>query len=1011
MKKMYLKTVAIILSVIFVLTAMPVTAIAQDMTDTQAATQSNEISTVPNTNIPEIMFDSIQPKEDYVEQNETIREMTSRREENVKHFIMPDGTVQAIIYSSAVHRKDSNGKWQDIDNTLTLSTVKNNSMYVTDDLRVSFSKTYKPNSTLWNLNENGYSISMAFVDDTISEITPITPELSTNSTVDSESEAVTSVNNATPRNEKILWDTIEEAKLVNNDSFVTYSNVRSNTDIEYVLSGNDVKENIIVKAPESSYVYKFEITLSGLYAILNENGSISIIDAESNEEKYSIPAPYMYDAEHNFSYDVSYTLVSSGEDKYILTVTADKDWINSDDRAFPVVIDPTIQNSGSADTYVDSQNVGENYGNSTTLWLSSTRTIFIKMYNYELPTYADLVSVNLNMSYYYYSNVTSGYISAGAYQVTTAWGENTLTWYWANQEPNLSMSTTLLSAAVLSGSEGAYSTSPKWISFDITDAAESWYGYFTLPENNHYGIAIKYMMGSNASVILNSYESSASYRPYFTITYTEPRIANGVYKIKNVANGLYLDVTDGNTASGTTIQQWSGTATDNNRNQLFKLTYLDTFDNMHHYSIRPMTNSGQGITSSLSGNSVPLVTEGISLTEAIPDIAFRQSWIISVSGNYYTIRNGIDDIGNYITAPSNSTNGSAVVTNPTATNSYGKWILEPYTGEAIDGTFLNAFSATLSVGNSYYCSAGMYSSTIGRNGPVTFSVKSVDYNTTDKATINSETGLLTILKPGQFKIGITYQNAPWIWYYIITVDIPYSVYVDFFYDNGFITRNKIGTEDDVTTKARISSNILNVYFPKVAAAFEEIHGIHLISNQTVAVNYTSAADNCPSTGINNPCTCISDDECLLEYWHSPYTNNTTNGFEYDTHCKSMIRHRNDLIVGIPSNTIRIGYTGHYSCMCDSNGHNYATAGLSDYDYPIISMRDGQNSDNLQRCVLVLAHELSHTYGIIGHHAASDDITCIMENDPQRYAPVDINDPSTYWCQNCINTIAANKNKY
>ena len=96
-------------------------------------------------------------------------------------------------------------------------------------------------------------------------------------------------------------------------------------------------------------------------------------------------------------------------------------------------------------------------------------------------------------------------------------------------------------------------------------------------------------------------------------------------------------------------------------------------------------------------------------------------------------------------------------------------------------------------------------------------------------------------------------------------------------------------------------------------------------------------------------------------------------------------------------------------MYGSNEHDYHTIGLSDYDYPIISMREGQNN-NEKRSVLVMAHELSHTYGVY-HHAASDDITCIMEVDPQKYDPVDIDDPSTYWCQNCINTIANNKSKY
>ena len=45
-------------------------------------------------------------------------EVVDYREANVKHFYMGDGTYQALTYPEAVHRKDANGTWQDIDNDL-----------------------------------------------------------------------------------------------------------------------------------------------------------------------------------------------------------------------------------------------------------------------------------------------------------------------------------------------------------------------------------------------------------------------------------------------------------------------------------------------------------------------------------------------------------------------------------------------------------------------------------------------------------------------------------------------------------------------------------------------------------------------------------------------------------------------------------------------------------------------------------------------------------------------------
>lgn len=52
-----------------------------------------------------------------------------------------------------------------------------------------------------------------------------------------------------------------------------------------------VKENIIVKAPGSQYVYRFELNINGLSAVLNANGNISLNDAETGTHVYLIPAP------------------------------------------------------------------------------------------------------------------------------------------------------------------------------------------------------------------------------------------------------------------------------------------------------------------------------------------------------------------------------------------------------------------------------------------------------------------------------------------------------------------------------------------------------------------------------------------------------------------------------------------------------------------------------------------------------------------------------------------------
>ena len=107
------------------------------------------------------------------------------------------------------------------------------------------------------------------------------------------------------------------------------------------------------------------------------------------------------------------------------------------------------------------------------------------------------------------------------------------------------------------------------------------------------------------------------------------------------------------------------------------------------------------------------------------------------------------------------------------------------------------------------------------------------------------------------------------------------------------------------------------------------------------------------------------------------------------------------------NHILITYTGHRSCFYDTeDGHEYNTlTGLSDYDNPIICMHVRQS--DRKSSILVLAHEITHSFGIQHHSAHSRP--CIMDNN--RYSDNDPDVPSTYWCQECINAIRSRVNNY
>lgn len=245
-------------------------------------------------------------------------ELTERREESVKHFRLEDGSIMAVQYAVPVHRVDENGKWQDIDNSLS---VQFNSIS-TSDARVRFARQITGNEVLFALQENNRRLSVML-----------------NNIVQRTSGAITNTRtswseDATELDKKMTLDNLT--------SRVLYADALSGADLEYVVDSNNIKENIVVKTRKNAYNYSFTLHLDGMKAALDDAGNVCLTDAVTNELCYTIPAGYMYDANKAISHAVTYTLTALGNNNYTLTVTADAAWINAADRVFPVIIDPTV---------------------------------------------------------------------------------------------------------------------------------------------------------------------------------------------------------------------------------------------------------------------------------------------------------------------------------------------------------------------------------------------------------------------------------------------------------------------------------------------------------------------------------------------------------------------------------------------------------------------------------------------------------------------------------------------
>ncbi|MBQ5865475.1 MAG: hypothetical protein IIW56_02205 [Oscillospiraceae bacterium] len=315
-------------------------------------------------------------------------------------------------------------------------------------------------------------------------------------------------------------------------SHVIYESVFPGIDLMYENYGYDIKETILVNELQESYAYRFLLAAEGLTASLNERGSITLTDSEG-EVIYEIPVPYMFDAAGETSYAVEYSLEEM-EGDYILTVTADAEWIEDESRSFPVSIDPTISlkceyvNNGTLYTThvvqgdpnlahdgTDVQYIGYGMG-----WNSNQSTTIKECQIYthvarlpDVPEGCEMVEATLQYYMYgddsAYSHIGCPTLEIAAYPVTEdnsngkykTWIDG-LTW---NTRPEFNTSNLIDFAVASESTEGSY------IQWDVTEQVEEWYANSSITNRTLALVGYEspnYSASHCAIAVLDSYGTS-----------------------------------------------------------------------------------------------------------------------------------------------------------------------------------------------------------------------------------------------------------------------------------------------------------------------------------------------------------------------------------------------------------------------------------------------------------------------------------------------------------------------
>ena len=267
---------------------------------------------------------------------EVVCEVPSKRQSNVKHFKMSDGSYIAVRYQEPVHYFNGDS-WESINNSLKAVSKDNKTVYSNADnpFSVSFADSafdenvveieYKGHKLSWSLVKSDYNSPQGNSNDYEDSIATVKSDILS---VENAAEDPTK-----PSNDDIINSAVSTSEVV-------YENIRNGVDLSYTLSGFDLRENYVVHARQDSYEFKSLLRCDDLIPEVSEDNRIVLLGKEG-DEILKMSAPVMYDADFAFSDDIKIELMPD-ESGYQLTLTANKEWINDPKRVFPVTIDPDM---------------------------------------------------------------------------------------------------------------------------------------------------------------------------------------------------------------------------------------------------------------------------------------------------------------------------------------------------------------------------------------------------------------------------------------------------------------------------------------------------------------------------------------------------------------------------------------------------------------------------------------------------------------------------------------------
>ncbi|MBR5949543.1 MAG: hypothetical protein IKZ82_12995 [Clostridia bacterium] len=244
-----------------------------------------------------------------------VKQLEELRESNSDTYLLSDGTYECVIYAGDKYFKDDSGKYVEIDHSIVKAqNTRSGKSYAYKNAAGAVNAYFAEKEPLVCVEANGSSLSFY---------------------LNGANRTTAKAGGASAKR------SVHEYELFGKN-YISYENVLNGTDLIYEMLNGCLKEYVLLKDRTAPSEYIFIFDAPELEARKTENGKVEFINA-ADETVFELGALFAVDLNGEYTDELEYTVRETGKKgKYEITVSVSKDYLTAPERAFPVLVDPSV---------------------------------------------------------------------------------------------------------------------------------------------------------------------------------------------------------------------------------------------------------------------------------------------------------------------------------------------------------------------------------------------------------------------------------------------------------------------------------------------------------------------------------------------------------------------------------------------------------------------------------------------------------------------------------------------